>query len=182
VTLQIALVLAVLLAAMSLFAWGKLAVDLVALSVMTLPRRPDPRREPQSAPDAPVLRLHVRRRVYAHWQLDEHSGQLAGRGTRATAALVIQAGDILRLRADAAQIASLQEREGITIRPRARWSIRQLEEGPTKQLEVILAPSSRLAGRTLREPRFAAVYGAMVLAIRHRGTVMHRGLENTRLQ
>ncbi len=98
------------------------------------------------------------------------------------ATLVIQAGDILRLRASVADVTRLQERQGITIRPRARWAIRNLEDGPTKRVEVILAPSSRLEGRTLRQARFAATYRAMVLAIRHRGRVMHDDLENTRLQ
>ncbi len=97
-------------------------------------------------------------------------------------ALVIQAGDILRLRASVAEVTALQERQGITIRPRARWKIRQLEDGPTKRVEVILAPSSQLEGRTLREARFAASYGAMVLAIRQRGRLMHDDLESTRLQ
>lgn len=97
------------------------------------------------------------------------------------AALVIQAGDILRLRANVAEITALQERQGITIRPRARWAIRNLQDGPTRQVEVILAPNSRLEGHTLREVRFAAVYGGMVLAIRQRGRLMHEDLENTRL-
>lgn len=96
--------------------------------------------------------------------------------------LVIQAGDVLRLRANVAEITALLERQGITIRPRARWEIRQLEGGPTRQVEVVLAPHSRLEGRSLREARFAATFGAMVLAIRQRGRLMHEDLENTRLQ
>jgi len=98
------------------------------------------------------------------------------------AALVIEAGDILRLRANVAEVSALQERQGLTIRPRQRWTIRRLEDGPTVRMEVILAPGSRLEARTLRESRFAATYGAMVLAIRQRGRVMHADLENTRLQ
>ena len=98
------------------------------------------------------------------------------------AALVLQAGDVLRLRANVADITALQERQGITIRPKAKWFSRRLEEGPTRQVEVILAPHSRLEGRTLRESRFAATFGAMVLAIRQRGRLMHEDLENTQLQ
>lgn len=96
--------------------------------------------------------------------------------------LVLQAGDVLRLRANVAHITALQERQGITIRPKAKWSSRLLAEGPTRQVEVILAPHSRLEDRTLREARFAATFGAMVLAIRQRGRLMHDDLENTRLQ
>lgn len=98
------------------------------------------------------------------------------------ASLVLQAGDVLRLRANVADITALQERQGITIRPRAKWLSRQLGEGPTRQVEVVLAPHSRLEGRTLREARFASTFGAMVLAIRQRGRLMHDDLENTRLQ
>lgn len=96
--------------------------------------------------------------------------------------LVIQAGDILRLRANVDKITAIQERQGITIRPRARWRIRNLEEGPTSQVEVVLAPHSRLEGRTLRETRFASAFRGMVLAIRQRGRLMHEDLETTRLQ
>ncbi len=91
-------------------------------------------------------------------------------------------GDILRLRGRAEKIARLEEREGITIRPRERWVIRNLDEGPTRQVEVIIAPASRLRGRTLKQARFAEWFGAMVLAIRHRGHLMHEELENTRLE
>lgn len=95
--------------------------------------------------------------------------------------LVIQAGDVLRLKADVAKITALQERQGITIRPRARWALRHLEEGPTTQAELVLAPASRLEGHSLREVRFADAYGAMVLAIRHRGRLVHADLERARL-
>ena len=98
------------------------------------------------------------------------------------AALVLQAGDVLRLRANVAEITALQERQGITIRPKAKWISRQLGDGPTRQVEVVLAPHTRLEGRTLRQSRFAATFGAMVLAIRQRGRLMHQDLENTRLQ
>lgn len=96
-------------------------------------------------------------------------------------ALVIQAGDVLRLRAKVAEITALQERQGITIRPRTRWASYPPGEGATRQVEVILAPSSRLEGQTLRGARFASTFGAVVLAIRQRGRLMHDDLENTPL-
>jgi di/tricarboxylate transporter len=98
------------------------------------------------------------------------------------AALVIQAGDVLRLRANVADITALQERQGITIRPKAKWISRRLMDGPTRQVEVVLAPHTRLEGRSLREARFAATFGGMVLAIRQRGRLMHEALEDTTLQ
>ncbi|MEX2182648.1 MAG: SLC13 family permease [Gemmatimonadaceae bacterium] len=95
--------------------------------------------------------------------------------------LPIEAGDVLRLRGNVKSVTALQERQGITIRPREKWAVRQLADGPTQQVEVILAPSSPLHGHTLRQARFADRFGAMVLAIRHRGRVMHEELERTRL-
>lgn len=96
--------------------------------------------------------------------------------------LPIQAGDVLRLRASAEAIRQLQEREGISIRPRERWEVRHLPDGPTQQVEVVLSPSSPLRGRTLQQARFAERFGAMVLALRHRGRLMHQELERTRLE
>lgn len=94
----------------------------------------------------------------------------------------IEAGDVIRCKADVKGIRALQEREGISIRPRERWAVRHLPDGPTQQVEVVLAPSSPLRGRTLQEARFATRFGAMVLALRHRGRLMHEELERTRLE
>lgn len=96
--------------------------------------------------------------------------------------LRIEVGDIIRFKANVKSIQALQEREGISIRPRERWAVRQLPDGPTQQVEVVLAPSSRLRGRTLQQARFAERFGAMVLALRHRGRLMHEELERTRLE
>jgi di/tricarboxylate transporter len=98
------------------------------------------------------------------------------------ATMLLAAGDVLRLRADVEKITAVQEREGITIRPHEKWESRQLSDGPTRQLEVIIAPSSELRGRTLKQARFADVFGGMALAIRQHGRLRHHELEDTRLQ
>jgi di/tricarboxylate transporter len=94
----------------------------------------------------------------------------------------IHAGDVLRLRGDVQMLAKVQEREGIRLRPHDRWEIRNLSEGPTVQVEVVVAPGARLDGRTLRQVRFAALYGSMVLAIRQRERLRHGDLEDTVLR
>lgn len=94
----------------------------------------------------------------------------------------IEVGDVIRFKADVKTIRALQEREGISIRPKERWAVRHLPDGPTQQVEVVLAPSSRLRGRTLQQARFAERFGAMVLALRHRGRLMHEELERTPLE
>ena len=94
----------------------------------------------------------------------------------------IHAGDVLRLRGDVEMLSKVQEREGIRLRPHDRWEIRNLSDGPTVQVEVVVAPGARLAGRTLRQVRFAALYGSMVLAIRQRERLRHGDLEDTVLR
>lgn len=99
-----------------------------------------------------------------------------------SARMHIHAGDVLRLRGDVEKVAKVQERQGITLRPKERWESRRLADGPTEQVEVVIAPGSRLVGRTLRQTRFAALCGSMVLAIRQRQRVRHGDLEDTRLR
>jgi di/tricarboxylate transporter len=94
----------------------------------------------------------------------------------------IHAGDVLRLRGDVEMLSKVQEREGIRLRPHDRWEIRHLSDGPTVQVEVVVAPGARLDGRTLRQVRFAALYGSMVLAIRQRERLRHGDLEDTVLR
>jgi di/tricarboxylate transporter len=94
----------------------------------------------------------------------------------------IHAGDVLRLRGDVQMLAKVQEREGIRLRPHDRWEVRHLGDGPTVQVEVVVAPGAMLDGRTLRQVRFAALFGSMVLAIRQRERLRHGDLEDTVLR
>lgn len=94
----------------------------------------------------------------------------------------IHAGDVLRLRGDVEMLTKVQEREGIRLRPHDRWEVRNLSDGPTVQVEVVVAPGAMLDGRTLRQVRFAALYGSMVLAIRQRERLRHGDLEDTVLR
>jgi di/tricarboxylate transporter len=94
----------------------------------------------------------------------------------------IHAGDVLRLRGDVEMLTKVQEREGIRLRPHDKWESRNLGDGPTVQVEVVVAPGASLDGRTLRQVRFAALYGSMVLAIRQRERLRHGDLEDTVLR
>jgi len=96
--------------------------------------------------------------------------------------MLIHEGDVLRLRGDVEMLTKVQEREGIRLRPHDRWEIRHLDDGPTQQVEVVVAPGAQLDGRTLRQVRFAALYGSMVLAIRQREQLRHGELEDTVLR
>jgi di/tricarboxylate transporter len=99
-----------------------------------------------------------------------------------TASITLQAGDILRVRCDVEKVKTLQEREGITLRPDTMLWDRDLKSEDTTLVEAVIAPNAFLEGRTLAQVRFRHHFGATALAIRHRGEVMHENLEHTPLR
>ena len=94
---------------------------------------------------------------------------------------VLQANDVLSVRGDAAKVRALLEREGVRIQADRHWRDEDLESEETTLLEAVIAPNSRLEGRTLRELRVRDLFGATALAIRHRNVVIHERLEDARL-
>ncbi len=94
---------------------------------------------------------------------------------------LLQAGDLLRVRCDVEKIRKLQERLGIQLRAEGHWPDEEEEAKETTLVEAVIAPNSTLAGKSLKQSRFRDVFGAIALAIRHRGTLMREHLENIRL-
>ncbi|MDD5719473.1 MAG: SLC13 family permease [Candidatus Krumholzibacteria bacterium] len=92
----------------------------------------------------------------------------------------LQAGDTLRVVCDVDRIKSLAERQGIRLKPR-KLKDTDMETAETVLVEAVVAPGSVLVGETLKSSRFRNVFGANVLALRHRGTVVHEKLGNTTL-
>ncbi|HEX5646009.1 MAG TPA: SLC13 family permease [Nitrospira sp.] len=92
---------------------------------------------------------------------------------------ILQAGDVLLVRCNVAQIKRLQERVGIALKPEVQWQDKDLESGHTQLMEAVVAPYSVLDGRSLKGIRFRDNFGATVLAVRHHGKVVHDNL-NTR--
>lgn len=95
---------------------------------------------------------------------------------------VLQAGDMLRIVANVEMIKKLQEREGIKIKPQMSWKDDDSRADETTLVEAIIAPNSPLEGKTLKQMKFRDIYGAIVLAIRHRGTLMREHVGTTKLQ
>ncbi len=96
---------------------------------------------------------------------------------------VLRAGDLLRVRGDLTTVKALERRQGVELRPRRAWRDATLEFGEHASLaELVVAPGSALAGRTLREIGFRNRFGATVLAIRHHDRLLHSGLADTPLQ
>lgn len=93
----------------------------------------------------------------------------------------LRAGDILLVRGDVEKVRQLQERLGIQLRSEKQWREEPGESEDTALVEAVIAPNSTLTGKTLKELRFRDVFGAVALAIRHRGKLTRRRLANARL-
>jgi di/tricarboxylate transporter len=95
---------------------------------------------------------------------------------------ILQANDVLRVRCNVEKIRTLQEREGIILRSDTNLWEQDLTSDEATLVEAVIAPNSVLEGRTLAQVQFHHHFGATVLAIRHRGEVMHENLEQTPLR
>ncbi|HEX8289169.1 MAG TPA: SLC13 family permease [Pyrinomonadaceae bacterium] len=99
-----------------------------------------------------------------------------------TAHEVLLQGDVLLVRCDLEKIRRMQEREGIRLKPQAKWGDESLTSEDYRLLEVVIAPNSSLINNTLKSSNFRENYGATVLAMRHRGELLHEKLSDTLLR
>lgn len=90
----------------------------------------------------------------------------------------LQAGDVLRVMCDVDRIQSLADRQGIRLKP-SRAGGAATEPDAVVLVEAVVAPGSDLIGETLRSANFRNTYGANVVALRHRGAVLHEKLGST---
>lgn len=97
--------------------------------------------------------------------------------------MVLMAGDELLVRCNVEKIRKLQEREGVTLKPRARMRDEDLNLETIKLVEAIIAPHSSLVGKSIKELDFRNMFGALVIALRHRGGEMvHEKIMKARLK
>ncbi|MDX1691737.1 MAG: SLC13 family permease, partial [Acidimicrobiia bacterium] len=91
--------------------------------------------------------------------------------------LELSAGDVLRVRTPATDVARLLAYEGVSLVPPTGGDRLDSEvETETETLvEAVIAPNSQLAGRTVDEVNFPGRHGAQVLALRQHGE-LERGL------
>ncbi len=94
--------------------------------------------------------------------------------------MVLRENDLLKVRCDVKKIKELGEREGIELKPRDDQEGNKSEQ--VILVEAVLAPNSNVVGKTLKQIRFRQRYNANVLAIRHRGEIMHEKLIETILR
>jgi di/tricarboxylate transporter len=96
--------------------------------------------------------------------------------------LVLEAGDILKVRCDLQKIKTLKEREGIALKSDMKFMDKDLEGEEMVLVEAVIAPNSEFEGKTVKQISFRQKYGATVLAIRHRGEIMREKVANTVLR
>jgi di/tricarboxylate transporter len=95
---------------------------------------------------------------------------------------VLEPGDLLRVRGDVEKIRRAEAQEGIVLKSGLKWRAEDLDVSEAALLEVVIAPGSALADKTLKESGFRQIYGGTALAIRQRGEVMRERLATTRLR
>ena len=109
---------------------------------------------------------------------DPRAFHLGTRRLQPTPTLLLEAGDILHVRATREAIASFCDTCGVQ-------RLEALEGRRPEEVmgvaEVILTPRSRLVGRTLREARFRDLYEVNVLGIRRMGKPLDGGLADVPL-
>ncbi len=92
---------------------------------------------------------------------------------------VLLGNDILIVRCDLESIRAMQVQEGVELRPQEKWGDASLTPEDFRLLEVVIDPTSSLIDLSLRESGFRERFGATVLAIRHKGRLIHTKLSNT---
>lgn len=94
----------------------------------------------------------------------------------------VEEGDILRIRCTSALINSIREIEGIMLRPEYKLSNGIQPDEEKVIVEAVVAPYSILEGRSLKDINFKERFSAIVLALRHRGTLIKTKLGRTILR
>lgn len=99
---------------------------------------------------------------------------------------VLQAGDVLRVSCKRDELQQIQERAGVLFKPQFKWQAEDVEATDVKLVEAIIVPRSELlsqafAGRSLEDLQFRERFGAVVLAIRRRGRLLHKKIADVKL-
>jgi di/tricarboxylate transporter len=96
--------------------------------------------------------------------------------------MILQEGDILKVRCNLEKIKTLKEREGIVLKSDAKFQDKDIESDSIILVEAVIAPNSEFEGKTVKQISFRQKYGATVLAIRHRGEIMREKVATTVLR
>ena len=94
----------------------------------------------------------------------------------------LAAGDLLLVEGDLVTLLAAREALGLMLEAESHVSLEALGEEHFHLVEAVLAPRSRMEGRTLKETRFRDRYGFTVLAISRHGEVLTRRLNEVMLR
>lgn len=95
---------------------------------------------------------------------------------------IVEAGDSLVVQASRERLEALPEKTGLRSRARLRHGLDEIPgDDSIITAELVIAPGSRLVGRTLEDVSFRESHDALVLAIRHHDRVAIGSLSKTRL-
>ena len=89
---------------------------------------------------------------------------------------ILQAGDVMFIKANADQLLKIQEAEGVAIEPDVRLGNQDLESDRRGLMEVVIGPNSDLIGGTLKSTNFHHHYHSTVIAIRKHGELIQERL------
>ncbi len=94
----------------------------------------------------------------------------------------LRAGDILLVRGAIGSLMNLKTATGLEIEPEFKLQDSTLQEEDLTLVEALVAPQSRLVGRTLVETDFRRYYRTIVLAVQRRGRPIREKLSRVRLR
>jgi di/tricarboxylate transporter len=95
--------------------------------------------------------------------------------------IVLKENDLLRVRCDIKQLQQLKERMGIQMKSDCQLHDEDFRCDDLTLTEVVVAPNSRLIGKTIKSSYFRNVFRATALALRHRGQLYNIGFADTPL-
>ncbi len=94
---------------------------------------------------------------------------------------IVEANDILFVKADTKQMLKIASIEGLAIEPDVRLNNDDLRTDKRKLLEVVIGPSCDLIGGTLESTNFRYHYNCTVIAIRKHGELIRERLSKVTL-
>jgi di/tricarboxylate transporter len=94
--------------------------------------------------------------------------------------VVLKAGDLLRIRTRLPTIRKLREAGDVDLATAVPRDEAERSDGEVVLVEVVVPAGSSLIGRSLERSRFRNRFGATVLAIGHRGELLHQRLKKVR--
>lgn len=93
----------------------------------------------------------------------------------------VEVGDVFRIRGNPEELNKLLQREDFSSRAAKEWFDVDLEHGRDTLIEAVVTPESSLEGKSLNEIDFYERFGAVPLAIRHRGELKHDDLGKVKI-